>query len=155
MAKGFADTASALEHVRELLDANRLRDAYQLAEHQGGSPELRNATGVCLLRMGEYERALHVFRGLVLDTNGIMVRPGTPALFIANCATALLLTGNTAGCLAMLREAGASDVPSVRRLRAALERWRGSLNIWQRLLLACGLPPSRPVELGHPPGDLE
>ena len=61
-----------LATVRNLLSAGKPQEAAELLRRSGtGSLELGNAYGVCLMRAGDYRRAVDVFRSLVLSDGGI------------------------------------------------------------------------------------
>jgi hypothetical protein len=109
---------------------------------------------VCLLRLGNAQRAIELFRGLVLGPGGLVLRRDVPTAFKTNFATALLMDGNVAGCTSVLASLREEDHPAVRKLRAAVRRWQEAMSLWERVCWHFGSPPNRPVELGFEPGDL-
>jgi hypothetical protein len=119
------------------------------------SPWVTNAAGVCQLRLGNAKVAVDVFRGLVLASGGLILRQDIPAAFKTNYATALLAMDNLAGCLGVLAEVRDEDHPGAQRLRAAVQRWKQDLTLWQKIQWYTGGQPARPVTLDFPPGDLE
>jgi hypothetical protein len=148
-----ADVGELLGQVEGQLEAEGPGKALEsLDRARAAGPWVVNARGVCLMRMGEHQRALELFRALVQDGAG--VRDDAPTVFKANYATAQLLTGNLTGCVVTLGQARDEAHPSVRRLREALGRWRRGLPFWQRVGSFLGFDPGAPVELGFPPGDL-
>jgi hypothetical protein len=110
-----------------------------------GSPWVVNATGVCHLRRGDPERAVEVFRGLVIGAGGIQLRPDSPTTFKANFAAALFAAGNVPGCLAALAEIRVDEHPAVDGVRRAVARWRDGLSFWQKVGTHLGSEP--PVTL--------
>ena len=113
----------------------RYADALGLTRGKGaGEPQLQNVRGVCLLRTGQVDDALMLFRGIALQTGGVSVRKDCPPLIAINFATALLLSGHPAGCLEVLRELPASlstaEAEAVAQLGRALRNWEGRLSWW-------------------------
>jgi hypothetical protein len=147
------EVADLLAKVGKLLDdAQPARALELIARARLYSPWVTNATAVCLLRLGQAQRAVELLRGMVLG--GIVVRDDVPTVFKTNFATALLASGNLSGCLRVLTEIHAEQDPAVRRLRAAIRGWEGSLSTWEKVRWFLGGQPDRPVVLDFPPGDL-
>ncbi len=150
-----SEWATRLQRAEALLRAGRPQEALDLLARAGPpTPRLTNAVGVCLLRLGEAERAVDVFRGLVLIPGTVCLRPDAAPEHKSNFAAALLAAGNVAGGLRALDEAGDEGRPAVRQLRAAVRRWREGLSFWQRLRWRLGGSPPRPVALGGDLGEL-
>jgi hypothetical protein len=146
--------AGLLGRVEQVISAEGPQKAFDLLSRaKENSPWVTNARAVCLLRLGEAQRALEVFRGLVLGA-GSGLKHDAPTVFKTNYATAQLLTGNMTGCIVTLGQAQDERHPSVQRLRAALRRWRQGLTFWEKVRSAFGANVGRPVELDFPPGDL-
>lgn len=124
---------STLARVERHLRQREYSAALHLVSQPGHDPELRNAKGVCLLRMGEYKAAMPVLRELVYNAGSVWVRPEAPTPHKVNFATALLLTGNLVGCKDMLAQAMDDQHPGVMRMRACLRRWEKGLTWWQWL----------------------
>ena len=134
-----ADVAPTLARVQHLLQAGKLGEALALlSQTRGDSPWLTNAAGVCLLRQGNVEQALVIFRSLALGANGFGLREDVPVRFKTNYAAAQLLCGMHAACVVTLSQTRAEADPSVRRLREGIRRWQGTLSFWQRCLLFVG-----------------
>ena len=111
---------AVLNQVERLLRAGQPKQALDLlARSKDHSPWSTNATGVCLLRLGQADRAVELFRNLVLS-GGLFLRPDVPTAWKVNFATALLMADNLAGCVRLLAEIQEEDHPGVQRLRAAL-----------------------------------
>ncbi len=119
----------------------------------GGSPWLRNARGVCLLRLGRAGHAIDALRDLVLHPSGFGVRADADPTFQANYAVALLLDGNTDGFFGVLGGIPERTHPAVARLDGAVRRWKAGMTVWQRVASAFGVGGPRPA-LDFPPGDL-
>jgi hypothetical protein len=144
-----------LERAEALLRAGQPKKALDLLARSGpSSPRLTNALGVCLLRLGEAGRAADVFRGLVLVPGTVCLRQDAPPEHKSNYAAALLAAGNVAGGLRALDEVGDEDRPAVRRLRAAVRRWREGLSFWQRVRWCLGDGLNQPVQLDGDLGEL-
>ncbi|MCC9605759.1 tetratricopeptide repeat protein [Blastopirellula sp. JC732] len=112
--------------------------ALQMLGNGGHDPEVKNARGVCLLRMGRYTEALQFYRGMLLRSGCIVMRPELPTYLKANYATALLLIGQTEGCVQTLTEANDDKSPIVMRLNQNLKRWEKGLTLGQWLLFKFG-----------------
>jgi len=150
-----AEGPSLFERAEALLRAGRPKEALDLLARSGPpTPRLTNARGVCLLRLGEAERAAEVFRGLVLAPGTVCPRPDAAPEHRCNFAAALLAAGNLAGGLRALDEVGDEGRPAVVRLRAAVRRWREGLSFWERWRWRLGDGPPRPVALDADVGEL-
>jgi hypothetical protein len=150
-----ADIAEVLCRAGQMLEEEGPRKAFELlAKSREASPWLTNARGVCLLRMGETQRALELFRGLAMAASGHGLNNDAPTQFKTNYATAQLLAGNMTGCIVALGQARDEGHPAVQNLRAALRSWRQGLSFWEKVCSALGADIGRPVELDFPPGDL-
>lgn len=144
--------ADLLTRVDALLAEDRPREALTLLP-QSNSPWVRNARGVCLLRLGRPDEAIELLRDLVFDHTGFAIRPDAEPVFQANYATALLLDGNTEGFWGILGGISDRSQPAVARLDGAIRRWRAGMTFWQRLSSALGAGGPR-LTLDLPPGDL-
>ncbi|MBE7508518.1 MAG: hypothetical protein HS101_19860 [Planctomycetia bacterium] len=144
----------ALAQVRDLLDQNKPSEAIELITRFGAkNEEIRNAYGVCLMRIGEYDKALEVYRGLCIS-QGVCLKPDAPIMHLINYATVLLLLQNVAGCIDILRQIPASSHPGAMRVQSAVDQWRKSLHWWQRLGWLGGIEPNVAIDLDYPPGVL-
>lgn len=150
-----ASLQEALARIRALLEQNRPMDAIELIRKTGMSnAELRNAYGVCLMRAGELDKALEVYRGLCIS-DGVSLKSKAPVVHLVNYATALLLKRNVPGCLSVLRHIPNSSRPAAARLLSAIDRWRRSHTWFQRLKSALSdRVPATSIELDFPPGEL-
>jgi len=149
------EVASALAKVKQLLDEQCPDKALDvITRSRLSSPWITNATGVCAMRIGNAKSASGVFQGLVGHL-GVMLKPDAPLVFKTNFATALLASNNMAGCLSVLHEIGQEDNPTVKRLRAGIERWKQTLSFWQKLKWYTGDIPTKPIVLDFPLGELE
>jgi len=120
--------------VRSLLESNRIDEALRLLhDTRCSTSELQNARGVCLLRKGNVQESIQVFRSLAIQRDGLFLVPNTPPVFATNLATALILSGNINGALTILDEVNAEDHPLVVRLRTALEEWKKNLSFLDRV----------------------
>jgi hypothetical protein len=150
--KHAPEHAAVFHQVEKLLQARQPKQALDLlARSQVHSEWARNATGVCLLRLGQTDRAVDIFRNLVIS-GGLFLRRDVPTAWKVNFATALLMAGHIGGCVGVLKEIPEQHHPGVWRLRAALDRWHERLSIWGKIRWLLGGQPAGPVELL--PGEL-
>lgn len=147
-----ADAADLLTRVDALLTEGRPREALAVLP-RSDSPWVRNARGVCLLRLGRPHEAIEAIRDLVFDHTGFVIRPDADPVFQANYATALLLDGNAEGFWSVLGGIADRAHPAVARLDAAVRRWKAGMTLGQRIASALGVGGPRFV-LDYPPGDL-
>jgi hypothetical protein len=145
-----------VQHALPHIEAGHYEKALNVLAGGGSIPSVQNARGVCLMRLGRYEDAVRLYRGLVLQAGGTWARADVPTLHKTNFATALLLDGHPSGCLSQLEEIGDPNYPPVIRLRQALAKWQSTLGILQRLNWWFGRiePPHCKVSLDFPPGDV-
>jgi hypothetical protein len=131
--------------------------ALSLLDAECSTPQVRNVRGVCLLRLGRYEKALQLFRSLVLEGSGDRVRSDLPTVYLTNLATALLLTGHPSSCLALLDEIDKESHPTVIRLRKEIHQWQATLTFAERLNWWFGRlePPHCPIVIHFLPGDFD
>lgn len=145
-----------LTQVRALLEQGKVAEARNLLMRvPSRSPAQQNALGVCLMRMGESTKAIELYRNMVLTEGGVCFRSDAPPVTMLNFATALLLSGNIYGSLAMLEEAKSVNGHGAARIRDAIKAWKRSLSPLRRLqLVLTGPPRDARVTLGFPPGEL-
>ena len=147
-----APTGSNYDRIKRLLESNRVDEALQLARTRANSDAaMRNAYAVCLMRSGQPEEALALYRGLLL--NGIFLRPEVPTVYKSNFATALALSGQLDGALSVLQEIAPEKHPMAERLLAAINERRQRQSFWQKLRCLWGSAQPR-IELDFPPGEL-
>jgi hypothetical protein len=115
------------------VQAGQYEKALALLDTESSTPQVRNARGVCLLRLGRYQKALQLFRGLALEGSGDKVRSDLPEVYLTNLATALLLTGHPSSCLTLLAEIDHDSLPTVISLRRAIHQWQSTLSFSERL----------------------
>lgn len=149
-----AEIAATLAKVDRFLRDGLYQQALAfLGRSKMDSSWMRNAVGVCQLRLGQTQAALTMFRGLVVSEALVMCEDA-PIVFKTNYAVALLETRNISGCLAVLAEIKNESHPAVQRLRLAIKRWKDSLSLWQKIQWYTGTDMDHPVNLGFAPGDL-
>jgi hypothetical protein len=147
-----AEEVDLLARVDALLRAGRAREALALLPRTD-SPWLRNARGVCLLRLGRPGEAVEVLRDLVFDHTGFAIRRDADPVFQANYATALLLDGNAEAFWSVLSGIADRTHPAVGRLDDAVRRWKAGMTLGQRIASALGIGGPQ-FALDFPPGDL-
>lgn len=170
------ETAATLCRVDQLLREGRPAEALALLP-AADTPAVRNARGVCLLRLGRPREAIEALRDLVFGAGGFAVRPDAEPEYQANYATALLLDGNTQGFRCIFDGIGNRSHPAVSRLDEAVRRWKGGDDVLatgrvgprgRRAAVRHRLPTRAPVsgdgwgrtphapalaiDCGHPPG---
>lgn len=96
------------------------------------SPWVVNAHGVCYLRQGNAEKAVEVFRGLVIGAGGLQLRADAPTTFKANLAAALPTACNVPGCQTILSEIRNDGHSAVQNVRREVARWREGLSFGKR-----------------------
>ncbi len=135
--------------------AGQYEKALAVLASGGSTPLVQNARGVCLLRLGRYEDAVRLYRGLVLQAGGTWAKADVPTLYKTNFAMALLLDGHPSGCLSILQEINDEFYPPVIRLRQALAQWVKTLTFLQRMNWRFGRlePANCQVAVDFPPGD--
>jgi len=141
------DVASTdrLSAVKQLLDQKKPDQAGKLLAGSR-TPAETNALGVCLLRLGNHQEAIQLFRGLVLPGGGVITSRDVPATYRLNFASALLADGNYDGFISFLNDVPAADHSEARRLHEVHDRWLQSMSLGRKLLWHLGLlqPPSWP-----------
>ena len=156
MAKSESPSNSVIDQVKNLLNDNRPDEAMKmLSRSRDTSTAIQNARAVCLMRLGQAEDALRILNSLVFPHGGITINPDAPLQVKINYATALLMSGNLAGCLSALGELRDETHPSVERLRQAIAGWRKSQSWWRRFSMAVGMHPfDVKIPLAFPPGEM-
>jgi hypothetical protein len=147
------EAVDLLTRAEQLLRESRPREALALLPAATDSTWLRNARGVCLLRLGRASQAVETLRDLVFERAGFAVRADADPVFQANYATALLLDGNAEGFWSILGGIRDRTSPAVARLDDAVRRWRAGMTLGQRIASAVGIGGPR-FALDFPPGDL-
>jgi hypothetical protein len=117
-------------------------------------PWTANALAVAHLRLGNTVRAVRLLRYIATGPTSSVLRDDAPLVFKTNFATAFLADGDVEAFLSTLDQLGGEDHPSVRRLRAVVDRWEGSLSAWQKFWWDFGGFALRPPRLDFPPGEL-
>lgn len=149
-----SEPAGLREQIEKLLQVGQPKKALDvLARSKLHSPWSTNAIAVCLLRLGQTDRAIELFRNLMLS-GSLFLRSDVPTAWKGNFATALLMDNNLFGCIGLLEDIQDEHHPSVQRLRGALRRWRSGLSLWEKIQWFLGGQPARRVELDFPPGEL-
>lgn len=149
-----AELAGELAKVAALLSENKAKEALEfIGRAKNGSPWMRNAVGVCQLRLGNANLALETLKGLALSSGGFDLKETAPTVFKTNYGAALLLTGNRDGFFRVLEDLHDVKHPTVDRLRQVVEDWKKGLSFWQKLGWWLGGQGSAP-SLPFPPGDL-
>jgi len=148
------EIAELLAKVQVLLDERQPAKAIELITRSRLiSPWVQNAIGVCRMRLGQTQSAVDLFRGMVVSET-LNLRDDVPAVCKTNYATALLVNKNLPGCQNVLRELGEAH-PTAHKLKAAIERWKNGMGLWQKIQWYTGTEMTDAVPLDFPAGDLE
>ncbi|MBE0537706.1 MAG: hypothetical protein IH624_18735 [Phycisphaerae bacterium] len=154
MSSTNSSSQGKLDHIRELFETGRADQALQFIEKTGSqTSELKNAFGVCLMRVGQTDRAVTTLRELVFQRY-MCIPADTPPLFQANYATALLLKNYNQPAIDIIEDLPTSAHPYIGRLRQTIHQWRKTLPIYHRAGCLIKLYPPTPVIMSYPPGDL-
>ena len=150
-------TIHIIERSIELMRQGEYRAAAGLLRAAGYDPEVRNLLGVCLIRLGEYEQAVQVYRQFVLLPNSVLERPNMSDANKRNFATALLLKGLPSGALEVL--SGMPDMYNLRavQIRAAILKWEKSLSFlrWLDWKFNFVEPRNCKIPIDFEPGEIE
>ena len=154
LSQNDSSAVSQFQKAIVLADSGSPDQALALLNHSHSRVDLiENARGVCLLRLGNVDGAVHLFRSLVLASGCTWMKPESPVIQRTNLCTALLISGRVSGCVELLSAIEEQQHPSVVRLRQTLESWRAGLSILQRIQWFFGLDPGVPVSFTGLPGD--
>jgi len=145
------------QRVKRLIARGEYRDAVDLLRTGGYRGDQRDALGVCLMRLGEVEQAVQLYRHLVLMPGSILERAGTKDSYKRNFATALLMKGLPSGTLSLLHGTSEPDHPAALRIRSAIRNWQRTLPLWRKLEWRLGgiEPPNCRIPLDFEPGEFD
>lgn len=143
-----------ITYIQTLLASNEIDKALHYIDRKGDrTPELRNALGVCLMRLGETEKAVNILRELVFQKY-LSIPRGTPPLYQANYATALLMKRYNQMAIEIIETLSPSDHPYIAQLHDTIAQWRNNLPLHRKFLSKLGLYPNARIVLNFPPGQL-
>ena len=153
MATKTANVPAALQHIRELLDHDRPNEALDFITHSGNdSPEMQNARGVCLLRLGRLDEAVSVLQDVTCQGLAGMSHHA-PALFQVNFAVAMLRANREkGGALLISDRLNGNEHPEAAKLKGAVRQWKKSIGLLGRLRCRLGAYPAKPVPLDERAG---
>lgn len=147
-------TQNTITYIQKLLASNEIEKALHYIDRKGDrTPEWRNALGVCLMRLGETEKAVNILRELVFQ-HYLSIPRGTPPLYQANYATALLMKRYNQMAIEIIKTLPPSDHPYIAQLHDAVAQWKKNLPLLRRFLSKLGLYPNTRIVLNFPPGQL-
>lgn len=129
-------TADANTRIKVLdcLNQHEYQTVLGLLNVEHRDDETKNLRGVCLLRLHEFEKAIAVFRGLVLEPAGVWSRSDLPGFIKVNFALALFYGGHPSGAMDVLTEVHVNHEPSALALMEHVQQWKSEMNWWQRAL---------------------
>ena len=145
---------AVLSQAKRLLDTGKSREAADLLRSHGvRGIDAMNLLGIALMRSGDPGRAVEIYRNIVIQRGKTLTRKDAPLATMVNYGCALLMTGNTAGCVAVLKELASHEDPELQRLRDAVETWRRGLSWYGRLTFRMSHEvPGNPVPIDFVPG---
>lgn len=129
---------TVLARAKQLIRQQHYGQALNLLQAAGKDLESKNAKGVCLLRLGQYEAAVSLYREIVFKQGCVWVRPEVPTEYKVNFATALLLSGRNEGGLNVLSQAMDETHLGVQRLRRCIRQWKKGFTLWERAMWMLG-----------------
>ncbi|MEW4453472.1 hypothetical protein AB1L30_12425 [Bremerella sp. JC817] len=143
--------------MKSLVASGEFAKALSLVQIPGTDFLLKNAKGVCLLRLGKFDAAVPLYREIVFNAGCVWVRPEVPTFYKVNFATALILSGNIDGGSNILAQSMDENNEAALRLQACVQRWRRSYPLWKKIVWAVGLGPANnaPLTLDFEPGVFE
>jgi hypothetical protein len=145
---------ASYRRIVALVEAGQYEAALKAAQEKGSiDMRLRNAAGVCLLRLGRPAAAVQLFRPLVFAPDGLTLLRESPEVVRLNYATALLLDGRSAAYAEIIRHVDRA-LPGLQQLQRGLRAWQQSLGFWPRLGWRLGIGSQQSVTLDDPPGEL-
>jgi 3-deoxy-D-arabino-heptulosonate 7-phosphate (DAHP) synthase len=142
-----------LEVVEKLLEDGQAKEALAAVNNiQDGSIRMQNFQAVCLMRLGEYRKAVVILTELVYRNNSIITRTDIPDGIRLNLVTAMLLAGNVSGAIGIIGEVKNAS-PMKEKLQQAITAWKKTQPIWSRLAMFMGMfPLNKPIKLDFQPG---
>lgn len=148
--------AALLARVSQLVSAGDPKAAIEtMGRATPKSPWVDNAIGVCLMRLGMWQQALDVFRGLALGPGGVVLRADAPPVFKSNFAAALAATGNLDGFFRALSDLRDENHSSVVKLRDRVDQWTAGFTSWQKIQWHLGASQPAPFPIDTNLGDLD
>jgi hypothetical protein len=121
-----------LQKAWSLIQKNDYAAAVSLLMSAGRDVPVRNALGVCLMRLGQVDQAVDVYRSFVLMSGSLIERPEISNACRRNFATALLMKGFPSGAVSVLAETRDREHPMAVRLYAAIKQWEKTLPFFRR-----------------------
>ncbi|QDT04433.1 hypothetical protein K227x_28240 [Rubripirellula lacrimiformis] len=146
-----------LDRTYRLMHRGDYQAAMGILQSAGRDPSIRNALGVCLLRLGRPADAVAVFRQFVLAPGSVSERSDLSKHYKRNFALALLMNGSPSGALDVLRETRQPDHPAAIRIRDTVKQWEKTLSWLRRLDWKLNRiePSNCQVPIDFEPGELE
>jgi hypothetical protein len=150
----YSTIEDKITHVRQLLGSGQTEIAMQFIEKSSlQSSDMRNALGVCLMRLGKVEKALNILQELVFQKY-LSIPKGTPAIYQANYATVLLLKNYNQMAIEIINGLPATEHPYIAQLHASVAQWKKQLPVFDKFRCMLKLYPETPVTLSMQPGDV-
>lgn len=140
-----------LAQAREFISRGDYAGALRILPADSKNAEIKNAAAVCLIRLGQFEKAIAVLRSVALNSAFQTVREETPEHIRINYAIALVFGGRPAGGLDVLNGVGSAEHRSVRIVHEAIRVWVSEMSFfrkidWKLNRIAPANPPAPPIE---------
>lgn len=140
-----------LAAIKAHTDRDEYARALEAIPAHSSDQELVNCRAVCLMRLRNFEKAIGLLRGVVLNKSTVRLRPEIADHIKINFAIALFYGGEPAGAMEALSEIRLESDPGVKLLRAEEKSWTAQMNLFRRLdwylnRIAPKLQPQPPVE---------
>lgn len=147
----------ALQKAMALIQRNDYAAAANLLSSAGRDLHIRNALGVCFMRMGKVDEAVNLFRSFVLIPGTTTERPEISNACKRNFATALLMKGMPSGTVSVLVDTQDIEHPMAVRIFAAIKQWEKTLSWFRRMdWKLCNCEPGNcHVPLDFEPGEFD
>jgi len=153
-----SEPTTLINRIENLLDEGKPQVALDLIDRsKQENPVIENARGVCLIRLGKFQEANDVLSAIVFPGRMVGVPAGTPIVYQTNLVIAMLKINNIDGALSILRQIndGYRKHQTVVKIDIAIRRWKKSLSLFQKIQLAVGYTPHKPVIIDCAEGQLE
>jgi hypothetical protein len=119
--------------IRSLIDGGQYQRALDLLPTSQCTDDIRNTRAVCLMRMGQFESAVQVFRLFALTGYSQTIKKDLPEYIKVNYSAALFFGGQPSGGWAALQEVRSDNDPQAEIIRRACQRWVAEMGFFRRL----------------------
>lgn len=144
-----------LGQAKRLIEENDLQAAKRILDNSNDkSIWCKNAVAVCFMRMNRYDEAAKILTQLVFPSGTVIMGLGIPDKIKLNLAEAMLLIGNIAAAVDLMKNID-NENRQRQKLTAAVQKWKKSLPFFSRLAIMFGiLPYETPIDVESPHGEV-